>query len=110
MYLEILGPGKDLAAGGEGAGERLLPRVDPHMVHQLVLGLEGLLVPGTVLPVAAVVAVLGSAHVVHRQVVHHIVQRVKGAAAHLLRVLILPHADRLLLHWLAHVAVVGRHV
>jgi len=110
VYLEILGPGKDLAAGGEGAGERLLPRVDPHVVHQLVLGLEGLLVPGTVLPVAAVVAVLWSAHVVHRQMVHHIVQRVKGAAAHLLRVLILPHADGLLLHRLPHVAVVRRHV
>ncbi len=110
VYLEILRPGKDLAAGWEGAGERLLPRVDPHVVHQLVLGLKSLLIPGTVLPVAAVVAVLRTAHVIHRQVVHHIVQRMKGPAAHLLRVLILPHADGLLLHWLPHVAVVGRHV
>ena len=80
------------------------------MVHQLVLGLEGLLLPGAVHPVAAVVIVLWSAHVVHRQMVHNVVERVEHAAAYLLGVLVLPHAHRLLLDRLAHVPVVGGHV
>ena len=41
VYLEVLRAGKDLAAAGEGAGERFLAGVDPDMVHQLVLRLEG---------------------------------------------------------------------
>ena len=38
--LEVLGAREHLAAAGERAGERLLARVHPDVVDQLVLGLE----------------------------------------------------------------------
>ena len=42
VNLEIFGSGKNFSAARERAGERLLPGVDPNVVDQLVLCLEGL--------------------------------------------------------------------
>lgn len=68
VYLEVLRPGEDFAAAGEGAGERLLAGVDPDVVDQLVLRLEGPAGPGAALPEAGVRRALGPPDVVHRQV------------------------------------------
>lgn len=47
---------------------------------------------------------------VHRQVVHNVVESVEHLVAQLLRFGVLPHADHVLLDRLGHVAIVGRHV
>ena len=80
------------------------------MVDELVLGLEGLLLPGALLPVAGVVCVLRATDVVHGQVVHNVVEGVEEPAAGYLGVLVHPQAGHLLLDGGAHVAVVGGHV
>ena len=84
------------------------------MVHQLVLGLEGLLLPGALLPVAGVVRDFRSAHMVNCQVGHNLVHRVEDLAADLFGVPVNPLAGCLLLpaaqhgRRLAHVAEEGR--
>ena len=81
VNLQILRPGKHLPAARKQARERLLPRVHPHMVDQLVLGLEGLPLAGAVLPVARVVRVLRPPDMIHRQVVDNLVQGHEQAVA-----------------------------
>jgi hypothetical protein len=107
VYLEILGPGKDLAAGGEGAGERLLPRMHSQVVHQLVLGLKGTARPRTGVPTAGMVGYLRAAHVLHRQVRHYLVHGAEELVAGVLAgwglLRVDPEAGHLLLHRLPHV-------
>ena len=92
--LEVLGAGEEAVAAREGAHEGLLPGVHPHVVDQLVLGLEGLALPGALLPVARVVRVLGAADVVDGEVVDDVVHGVEHLPAHLPRVRLLPAAHR----------------
>ena len=108
--LEILGPGKELSAAGEGTGKRFFSRVDPNMVYKFVLGFESFLLSGAVGPVAGVICDLRAPNVVLCEVVHNIVQCVVHLPAHLLGVLVHPLAGHLLLDRLAHVAIVGGHV
>lgn len=121
--LEVLRPGEDLPAAGEGAGEGLLARVHADVVDQFVLGLEGLALAGTLLPVADVVALLGPPDVLHRDVGDQLVHGAESFIATFFGVAQLlgvdPLADQLLLDaLLPHVAekgtgvvvVVGRHV
>ncbi len=107
VYLEILRPGKDLAAGGEGAGERLLPRVHSQVVHQLVLGLKGTARPRTGVPTAGMVGYLRAAHVFHRQVGHYLVHGAEELVAGVLAgwglLGVDPEAGHLLFHRLPHV-------
>ena len=68
---EVLRSGKHLPAAGEGAGEGLLPGVDPDVVHQLVLGLEGPAFSCAAVPEAGVVGDLWSSYVFHRDMRHN---------------------------------------
>lgn len=63
--LEVFAARKQLAAAFEAAGERLLAGVDSDVVHQLVFRLERLPVSTTLLPVARMVRLLGSPHVLN---------------------------------------------
>lgn len=98
--LEVLGPGEHLAAAGKRTGEGFLAGVHPDVIDELVLGLEGPAVTRASLPKARVRGALGSAHVLHRQVRHDIVEGVEELAAQLpsgsRRVLVYPHAGHLL--------------
>ena len=106
--LEILRPGKDLAAAREGAGEGFLSSVDAEVVHQLVLRLERLLLAWALLPVASVVCDLGPANVVDGEVGDNVVHRVELLVATLATVLLVdPLAGHLLLHRLTHVSEEG---
>jgi len=110
VYFEILRSGKDLAAGGEGAGEGLLPGVHPQVVHQLVLGLEWPARPGTGVPAAGVVGYLRPSHMLHGQVGHDLVHRAEELVAGLAGRRLLridPEAGDLLFHRLAHVPATG---
>ena len=97
--LEVLAAGEDLPAAGEGAGEGLLPGVHAHVVHQLVLGLEGPPVPHAALPETRVVGLLRPAHVLHRDVRDDLVHGVEDLVAGLarLRLLLLHPQTRVLL-------------
>ncbi len=53
--LEIFRSGKNFPAPGKWTRERLLSGVDPNVVDQLVLGLEGPQLAGAVFPEAGVV-------------------------------------------------------
>ena len=98
MDLEVLGAGEESVAAREGAHEGFLPGVDPHVVDQLVLGLEGFLLPGAVLPVAGVVGDLRAADVVLGEVGHNLVEAIEHLVAHLLGVLVNPLTGHLCLH------------
>ncbi|RUS74996.1 hypothetical protein EGW08_017245, partial [Elysia chlorotica] len=103
--LEVLGAGEDFATAGERARERLLARVHPHVVDQLVLGLEGASVPRAALPVAGVVSLLGPAHMLHRDVRDDLVHGREEFVAGLLGlglVLVHPQARVLLFDWVPH--------
>ena len=89
-----------------GAGEGFLPSMNPNMIDQLVLGLEGPPLPGAVGPVAGVVRDLRPAHVLHGQVGDNLVHRAEGLIAGLAGqrlVRLHPQAGDLLLHRLPHV-------
>lgn len=98
VYLEVLRPGEDFAARRVRARERLLARVHPYVIDELVLGLEGPAVTRAALPVARVRRALGSAHVIHREMRHDVVEGVEGLAADILArsVLVHPHARHFL--------------
>ena len=81
-----------------GAGEGFFPGMNPNMIDQLVLGLEGPPLPGAVGPVATVVSDLGAAHMIHCEVGHDVVHGVVRLLADLLRVLVDPLAGHLCLH------------
>lgn len=83
--LEVLAAGEDLAAPGEGAGERLFPGVHPDVVHQLVLGLEGSATARTPVPETRVRRALRAPHVLHRQMGHYLVHGVERLATGLPR-------------------------
>ena len=104
MDLQVLRPGEYFPAAGEGAGEGFLSSVDPQMVDQFVLGFEGFALPGTLLPVAGVVGLLGSPHVVDGEVGHDVVHRVEHLPAHLACLLVKPLAGHLLVERLPHVS------
>ena len=109
--LEVLRARKYFSTSRKGAGKGFLSSMNSDVVDQLVLGLEWLLLPGAVLPVAGMVGDLRTPNVLHSQVVHYLWQGVKKLVAHLSRVPILPQAQHLLLDRLPHVAVVvGGHV
>ena len=80
---EVFRSCKDFAASGERARKRLLARVDPDVVDQLVLGLEGLALARTAVPKASMVGNLGSANVLHSDVGHYFVHRRKEFATRL---------------------------
>jgi len=110
MYLQVLTPREHLAAPGERARERLLPGMHPHVVHQLVLGLEGSAVPRTSLPVARVVRLLRPTHVLHGDVRHDLVHGREDLVAGLpgLRLLhVDPEARVLLFDGVAHEGIEG---
>jgi len=108
--LEIFRSCKKAPASGVRTGERFFPRMHSHMIHKLVLGFEAFLFSGALLPVAGMVGVLWSPHMVHRQVVHNVVEGVEHLVAQLFSLRVLPHAHHVLLDRLWHVAVVGGHV
>ena len=66
------------------------------MVDQLVLGLEGLVLPGTLLPVAGMVGLLGSPDMVDSQVGDDVVEGGEDLATDLARVPVHPLAGHLL--------------
>lgn len=72
VNLEVFAARKDLAARREGAGKRFLARVHANVIHQLVLGLEAAARARTVLPKAGVIGALGSADVLHGQVLNNV--------------------------------------
>ncbi len=88
---QVLTASEHFAAAGEGAGEGLLAGVDPDVVHQLVLGLEGLTFPGALLPQARVVGLLRPANMLHRDVRDDVVDAGKHLLAEFLRA-VLPGA------------------
>ena len=107
--LEVLRPGKHFSAPGKRARERLLSRVDTDVVDKLVLGLEGLSLPHTVLPETRVVGNLRPAHVLHSDMRDNLMHRAEHFHAGFLRhpgrqVLVDPHAGHLLLNGVPHVA------
>lgn len=95
VYLQIFGPGEDLSTGCKGAGKRFLTRVHPYVIDEFVLGLEGPTFSRAALPVARVRRTLGSAHVLHRDVRHDVLETVEELVARLPRL-------RLPVHPLAH--------
>ena len=101
MDLQVLGSGKVLVTPRKRTGEGFLPSVNSHMVDQLVLGLEWLLLSRTVLPVASVVCDLRSSNMVLSQMCHDLVQVVEHFVAHFLGVLINPLTCHLLFHVLS---------
>lgn len=98
--LEVLAAGEDLAAAGEGTRERLLSRMHPDVVDQLVLGLEGTAAARTAVPEARVRRALRSADMLHCQVRHNLVHRVEGLAARLARARPVHPQAAQVLHWL----------
>lgn len=121
VNLQVLRPREDLPTAGERAREGLLPGVHPNVVHQFVFRLEGLALPGAILPEADVVRLLGPPDVLHGDVRDQLVHGAESFVAALLGVAELlgvdPLADELLLDaLLPHVAeegtgvVVGCHV
>ena len=81
---EVFRSGKDLAAAREGTGKGLLSSVNPNVVHQFVLGLEGASLPGAVFPVAGMVGDLWSTHVFQGNVGHNFVQGTENFIARFL--------------------------
>jgi len=96
VNLEVFRTGENFPAARERTREGLLPRVHSDVVDQLVLGFERLPFPQAFLPEADVGALLGSADVLHGDVVHQFVHGAVGLGAGLLvgRVLLVdPFAD-----------------
>lgn len=100
VNFQVLGSREDFAAAGERAGEGFLAGMHPYVIDELVLGLEGPAVTRASLPEARVRGALGTAHVLHGEVCHDVVEGVEEFAAKLPsgtgRVLVDPHAGHLL--------------
>lgn len=100
VNFQVLGSREDFAASGERAGEGFLAGVHPYVIDELVLGLEGPAVTRASLPEARVRGALGTAHVLHGEMRHDVVEGVEEFAAKLPsgtgRVLVDPHAGHLL--------------
>lgn len=81
------------------------------MIHKFVFGFERLPLSGAVLPKADVVGLLGSPHMLHRQMGDELVHRAESFVARLFGVRQLlgldPLADELLLNGLPHVSEEG---
>ena len=65
VNLEIFRPRENLSAARKRTGERFLASVDSHMINQLIFGFEGLLLAGTVLPVAGMVGNFRSTNMIN---------------------------------------------
>ena len=108
--LEIFGSGKNFSTAWKGTRERLLSGVDPNVVDQLVLCLEGPELARAVLPEASVVRDLGSSDVFDREVSDNFVKAAENCVAGLSgrrHFRIDPEASHLLLDGLSEVAVEG---
>ena len=55
VNFQIFRSSKEFSTASEGAGEGFLSSMDPDMIHQLILGLEGFLLARAVLPVTGIV-------------------------------------------------------
>lgn len=74
VNFEILATGEHFSASRIWTRERLLSGMDSDVVDQLVLGLEWLLTAVAVMPIARVVSLFGTTHVVNSQMrdkLHH---------------------------------------
>lgn len=100
VNFQVLRSREDFPAARERAGEGFLAGMHPYVIDELVLGLEGPAVTGASLPETRMRGALGTAHVLHGEVRHDIVEGVEEFAAKLPsgtgRVLIDPHAGHLL--------------
>jgi len=103
VNFEIFGSCEYLATARERTGEWFLSRVNPHVVDQLVLGLEGLLLSRTLLPVTGVVGDLRSTNMVDGEVGDNIVERLKNLVASLSSLLFDPLTGHLLFYRFSHV-------
>jgi len=81
VYLEILRPGEDFVAILKWTRERFLPGVHSYMIHEFILGLEGLTVTRATLPEARVRCALGSTHVFHCQMRYDVGKSVENLPA-----------------------------
>lgn len=111
MYFQVLRSGEDFPARGKRAWERFLTGVNPDVIDEFVLGLEGSSVSGATLPEARVRRALRSAHVFDGQMGDDVVERIEEFAAQLSScwsgtVLVEPHAR----HLLSLGAAPGSHV
>lgn len=98
--LEVLTAGEYLATAGEGTGEGLLSCMNPDVVDQLVLGLEGTTAARTAVPEARVCRALRSTNMLHCQVSHYLVHGVEGLATRLARARPVYPQTTQVLHWL----------
>jgi len=81
MDLEILGPSEDLAAARVRTWKRFLAGVNSDVVNQLVLGFERLVGAFTTAPVAGVIRLFRSAHVIDGQMSHQLHHRRESSTA-----------------------------
>lgn len=72
VNFEILAARKNFAAILERTRERLLARVNPNVIDELVFCLERFAVSRTLLPEAGVIGALGPANVIDRYVRHNL--------------------------------------
>ena len=72
VNLQVFASGKHFSASRKQAGEWFFPGVNSYMIHQLVLRFERFLVPDASGPVASVIVLFRPAHVIHRQMSHHV--------------------------------------
>lgn len=82
--LEILRPGKDLAATRKWARKRLLSSMDSDVVHQFVFSLERAPFSRAVFPETRMIRDLRTAHMFHGQVRDDLMKGAKDLAARLL--------------------------
>ncbi len=104
---EVFRACKDLATAREWARERLLPGVDPDVVDQLVLCLEGTSLSRAVLPVASVVGDLRATNMFHSDVGDDFMKGAEDFVARLLHQRIVginPEAGHFLLDGVAHIS------
>ena len=85
--LQIFTPRKQFPTAGDITRKRLLSRVHANVIDQLVLGLEGLALPRTLLPITRVIPRLGSPDMVHLQMIHHLKHVRKDPATRLARMM-----------------------
>lgn len=105
MNLQVLGACEHLAACRERTGERLLPRMYPDMIDQLVFRLERPSIPRTPVPETRMRRALRSADMLHGEMRDDLVHVVEHLAACLARPgRVYPQTCHVLLDGLPHVA------